>query len=83
MERQDRPLYDYLDFSDLATIITMKNNWDDGFKAVFVRPEIVQVKLGEISPIRNDIAHHRDIPVQDREIFVSNARQILRTIRGK
>ena len=82
MDREDRPMYDYLDFPDLATIIVMKTNWDEVFKEIFVRPEIVQVKLGEISPFRNDIAHHRDIPVQDREIFVSNVRQIIRTIRG-
>ncbi len=83
MERKDRPLYDYLDFSDLATIITMKNNWEEVFKFTFMRPEIVQVKLGEISPVRNDIAHHRDIPMNDKETFVSNARQIIRAIREK
>jgi hypothetical protein len=80
--QQDRLLWDYLDFPDLKTIITQKNNWDEAFKSVFIKPEIVQVKLDEISPFRNDIAHHRDIPLHDREIFVSNVRQILRTIRG-
>jgi dnd system-associated protein 4 len=80
-EKQDRSLWDYLDFPDLKTIITQKNNWDDTFKQVFIKSEIVQVKLDEINPFRNDIAHHRDIPLHDREIFVSNIRQILRTIR--
>lgn len=81
MDPQDRPLYDYLDFPDLKTIITMRNNWDEFFKQYFVRTDFIQVKLDEISPFRNDIAHHRDIPVHDREIFVSNTRQILRAIR--
>jgi hypothetical protein len=83
MERQDRSLSDYLDFADLKTIITKKDNWDEVFKQVFSRPEVVQVKLDEISPFRNDIAHHRNIPMNDREIFVSNIRQILRTIRDR
>ena len=81
-KQQNRSQSDYLDFADLKTLITRKDNWDDVFKQVFVKPEIVVVKLDEISPIRNDIAHHREIPVQDREIFVSNARQILRAIRN-
>ena len=83
LEKQDRPLIDYLDFADLATIITMKLNWEEAFKPFFRRPEIVQVKLGEINPFRNDLAHHRNIPAPEREIFVSNARQVLRTIRGR
>jgi hypothetical protein len=82
-EKQDRPIYDYLDFADLATIITMKLNWDEAFKAVFKRREVIEVKLSEINPCRNDIAHHRDIPVNDKEIFVSNARQVIRTIRER
>lgn len=81
MGQQECPIYEYLDFPDLQTIITSKNNWDEVFKETFKRPDFVQVKLGEINPIRNDIAHHRDIPIEGREIFVSNARQFIRTIR--
>lgn len=83
LDQQDRPKHDYLDFTDLKTIITMKNNWEEVFKDTFKRSDIIQVKLDEIALFRNDIAHHRDIPTNDREIFVSNARQILRIIREK
>jgi len=82
MEPQDHPVFDYLDFPDLKMIITNKANWDDVFKPFFNRADWIQVKLDEIAPFRNDIAHHRTIITNNREIFVSNARQIIRAIRA-
>lgn len=82
MGKQDRPLIDYLDFPDLKVIITLKSNWEPTFMSVFKRQDIIQVKLDEIAPFRNDIAHNRDLQENDREIFVSNVRQILRIIRN-
>jgi hypothetical protein len=82
MAQQNRPLYDYLDFTDYGQIITMKLNWNEAFREVFKKPELVIVKLGEISPLRNDIAHNRDLPQPDKELFISNARQFLRAIKA-
>jgi len=74
------PLHEYLDFSDYSKVITMKLNWDDAFKAVFHRQDIVSVKLGDIQSYRNDIAHMRELHPQDREMFVAAARQMIRVI---
>ncbi len=75
-------LYEFWDFTDLAKIITMRLNWDDCFKEVFRQPEFVNVKLGELSVLRNDVAHNRDLPAENLEIFVSNSRQLLRAIKS-
>jgi len=80
--QQDLPLHEYLDFSDYIKIITMKLNWDDVFKRIFVRQELVTVKLGEIKVFRDDVAHMRELSLQDREVFITNARQLLRAIMG-
>ena len=73
-------LHEYLDFSDYSKIITMKLNWDDAFKVVFHRQDVVSVKLGDIQSYRNDIAHNRELHPQDREMFVAAARQMIRVI---
>ena len=78
--RQDLSLVEYLDFSDYVKIITMKTNWDEAFKRIFGRQDVVSVKLGEIKPYRDDVAHMRALSPQDREVFVTNARQLLRAI---
>jgi len=77
----DRPLHEFLDFSDYIKIITMKQNWDEVFKAAFARQDLVAVKLNEIQVLRNDLRHGRDLPPEDREMFVINARQLLRAIQ--
>lgn len=82
MVQQNRPLYDYLDFMDIPQIITMKLNWNETFKEIFNKQELVTIKIGEIGTFRNDIAHNRDLLPSDKELFLSNARQLLRTIRN-
>lgn len=74
---QDLPVTEYLDFSDYIKIITMRSNWDEAFSSVFENKDFVCVKLREVHIVRNDIAHSRPLPVQDREIFVVTARQII------
>lgn len=77
---QDLDVSEYLDFSDYEKIILMKINWDEVFQSVFLRQDIITVKMGEIRVYRNDIAHMRELPLQDREAFVTNARTLLRAI---
>lgn len=78
--QQNLDVWWYLDFSDYGKIICMKTNWEDVFKVFFQRQDAVSVKLDEIRIFRNDIAHHRSLPAQDREVFVTNARAILQAI---
>ena len=52
-------IVDYLDFSDYQKIILEPQNWTDVFCAVFKTASFVETRLGELDPIRNDIAHSR------------------------
>jgi hypothetical protein len=74
-------VYEFLDFNDLARLITMNNNWEDAFDKVFPSKGFVTVKLGELSPLRNDIAHSRTLTPHDRDLLVNTARQFIRIIR--
>lgn len=65
----DRPLIAYADFSDYLPIITQKNNWNDLFKAVFLRPTFVQESFQRLYPIRICTMHARMI-TQDDELFL-------------
>lgn len=51
-------LVDYFDFTDYARIIRAKWNW---FREVFGEQEIVLGKLRELEPMRNDVAHSRNL----------------------
>lgn len=78
--KQDLPLQHYLDFSDYPKIITMKLNWEDAFKKMFAKPEFVTFTLGNIMMFRNDIAHMRELPSQDRDSFVVEVKKLLRIV---
>jgi hypothetical protein len=52
---------DYLDFSDYRRIVLEPNNWQGVFSRFFGTESFVQVRLGELEPIRNDLAHSRSL----------------------
>ena len=54
-------MVDYLDFSDYHRIILQEDNWQQVFVKFFKKPSFVEVRLGELDPIRNDIAHSRPV----------------------
>lgn len=54
----------YSDFKDLRKII--EKNWDD-FKALFPTRAWITVKLEELEPPRNIIAHHNPISAQEKK----------------
>jgi hypothetical protein len=80
LSQQNLPAKEYLDFSDYAEIITMECNWNDVFQPMFSRKEVIRGKLIEISMLRNDIAHMRELRPLDKEAFISLARQLLLTV---
>ena len=61
------PIY-YVDFPDLRKIIEREDNWEDAFRPVFSRKEIVSGTFSELEVIRNKIAHNRKATTVDVEI---------------
>ncbi len=57
----------FIDFPDYMKIITRKDNWREAFLAIFKDLESVRTKLRELEPIRNNIAHSRDLTVLQKE----------------
>jgi hypothetical protein len=57
-------MMDYLDFSDYRKIILESANWTQIFVACFKNQSFVDTRMGELEPIRNDVAHSRALPEQ-------------------
>jgi len=73
------PIY-YVDFPDYVKIIRKKDNWRDVFVRVFKNEELISVKLRELEPIRNAIAHSRPLPRNGLERLRLNSKDILRLL---
>jgi hemerythrin superfamily protein len=71
------PLIYYVDFSDYIKIITRKDNWKETFAPKFGDKDAVSTKLRELEPVRNNIAHSREISAHTREKLEIYAREII------
>lgn len=80
-QEKDLPLIYYVDFPDYIKIITRKDNWKDVFAPIFRDKDAVSTKLRELEPIRNDIAHSREISAHAREKLEIYAREIIAAIQ--
>lgn len=58
---KDLPFIFHIDFTDYVKIITRRDNWKQVFKEIFKDKEAISVKLRELEPIRNAIAHFRGL----------------------
>lgn len=58
---KDLPLMSYVDFTDYIKIITRRDNWEQVFRQIFEEKDIILAKLRELEPIRNAIAHVREL----------------------
>jgi len=58
---KDLPFVYYVDFTDYLKIITRRDNWNQVFKTIFKDRDAISVKLRELEPIRNAIAHFRGL----------------------
>ncbi len=74
-ERLD--VIEYVDFADYGKIIGRRDNWRDAFECVFHDHEAMRIKLRELEPIRNDIAHNRVLSRAAREKLRLYARDLL------
>lgn len=61
------PIY-YVDLPHLKIIIQKRDNWDDAFKSIFSRKDIISSTISELESIRNKIAHNRKASKKDIEI---------------
>jgi hypothetical protein len=76
----DHPVVEYLEFTDYAKILLEQSNWEQAFSAVFVNSDALRVKLRELEPIRNDIAHSRKLSNVHRHRIETYAADILAAI---
>jgi hypothetical protein len=60
VEKGLSPLF-YIDFADYIKIITRRDNWRTVFEPIFKDKEIISAKLRELEPIRNAVAHVREL----------------------
>lgn len=58
---KDLPPIFYTDFTDYVKIIMRRDNWRQVFEPIFKDKEIISAKLRELEPIRNAIAHVREL----------------------
>jgi len=78
-KREYHEIY-YADFSDYTKIILRKDNWNAIFKPYFKNRELTAATLAELNPIRNDIAHSREIDEVTHLVLFTNATKILRAL---
>ena len=82
MDEEDYPLIFYADFSDYFKIITRRDNWRKIFSKIFVDEAWIKTKLLlELAPIRNNIAHNRELKPKSVEKLKSSTEEVLRCIR--
>lgn len=71
----------YVDFADYAKIILRKENWEKIFKPHFKKKEWTNITLNELNPVRNNIAHNRQIDDIAHLTLVTNARKIQQIVQ--
>ena len=75
--RLDTSLVDYSDFMDLFCVITEPRNWEESFESFFGDVDDISVSFRRLSPIRNCIAHNRQLSEEDRITLFFEAHRIL------
>jgi len=82
MDEKDYQLICYADFDDYFKIITRRDNWRRIFSGFFIDEAWIKTKLLlELSPIRNDIAHNRELTPESIQKLRLSTKEILRCIR--
>lgn len=80
-KRRDlHPIY-YVDFTDYMKIIIRKDNWKQVFAPFFWDKDIISAKLRELEPIRNAIAHFRELNEDEQEKLKLYCKDILASLQ--
>lgn len=72
----------YIDFTDYFKIISRRDNWNKTFKQVFGDKEIIFAKFRELEPIRNAIAHSRELTDKETEKLRLYSDEIITCLGG-
>ena len=75
--RLESSLIDYSDFMDLLIVITESRNWDGSFEVFFDNKEDIIVSFRRLAPLRNSIAHNRQLNEADQITLIGEAHRIL------
>ena len=78
--KQNASLIEYSDFYDLVTLIVNRGNWKKCFEKFFGNANVIQAKMYELVPIRNDIAHNRHLSEDNELMLKLYSKQILKLI---
>lgn len=79
---RDYPLIYYADFDDYHKIITRRDNWSQIFRRFFKDEAWVKTKLlTELGPLRNDVAHNRELSPEDAQRLRMASQEVLRCIK--
>ncbi len=71
----------YVDFTDYVKIVVRRDNWEQVFAPLFRDKEIISAKLRELEPIRNAIAHFRDLNEDQQKKLDVYCNDILASLR--
>ena len=71
------PIIQYSGFMDLLKVITYPDNWKSVFQSTFREIEDIRVSFGRLLPIRNHIAHNRDLSKEDQFTLIVETYRIL------
>ena len=75
------PIIQYSSLMDLLEVITYRDNWTSVFQSTFGEIEDISVSFRRLSPIRNHIAHNRNLSKEDQFTLIAETYRILGQIR--
>ena len=71
------PIIQYSNLMDLLKVITYPDNWTSVFQSTFGEVEDISVSFRRLSPIRNHIAHNRNLSKEDQFTLIAETYRIL------
>ena len=75
-EIKEHPIH-YINFSEYSKIITKRDNWREVFSDCFREKNLISSKFRELEPIRNKIAHFRDLTKNEKTKLELYSKEIL------
>ena len=83
VEQEDIHPIHYVNFSEYVKSITKRDNWREAFSEHFGDRNIISSKLRELDPIRNKIAHMRELTEAEKSKLQLYSTEIVNCIFKK
>lgn len=84
IDKKETEPIDYMDFTDYSRVILKRDHWREVFSKFFIDDAWIKTRLMyDIKPIRNDLAHNREVKNEDIDKLKLATTEILRCIRKK